>query len=270
MLTILQYIRNSVMLMLSLLCISGCGHDYDHESIRPYWQNMPEIKQSIRKYFVQWDPQNPSPDASELAGLESFLSSIKSLTDGNIYIEYFPLEMNGIDMPGASQAAFLAESIRTHFNLGAHQVKVIRAGRGSKPGRNSRGGCDPDGGGSVPGVNVVVDNYSMRLPNCDNTQPFGDISHVPITTFGCVTNRNLAIMIDNPKDLVNQRLNDPAPSYTLPQIYPRHYVGINPGSGGNMGNTNSGTGATSGGMGSGGMGSGGMGSGGMGSSGSFY
>lgn len=221
------------------LLISGCGHDYE-EAARPMWDNYAQVRQKMRTFFVPWNPKYSQPSRKMILALEEFLQSLGNLSGDDIYVEYFaPSNLDRAPIPGESEAKFLAESIRTHFNL-TSQVKVVQASDYSAKNNDA---CGHD----HQGLMIVVDRYELRLPNCDNyDQPFGDASHVQDYKLGCANNRNLAMMISNPKDLINQRLPDLPPSYPLLNIVERNRQTT---TGSNV-NTSSSSGGGSGSMGS--------------------
>lgn len=121
----------------------------------------------------------------------------------------------------AGLAAFLAEAkVRpgAHLYLAAAPGDRLAAARIDRLTQDlARRGIAaealPPASGVAPDhVLVLVDRYVATAPACPNwtKNPISDHNNEPASNFGCATATDLALMIDDPRDLVIGRTLDPA------------------------------------------------------------
>lgn len=174
--------------------LGGCAGMQDRDMTHAVTVSAEKRAQAETVYFnhaVVFPADGARPYAREIDRLGRFVDRIRPNVTDRIVVATNPASDDKVT---ARRLALIGKALRE---------------RGLEP--ESRRMADVgEGGGQPPGVDEVViqvERYAVRVPGCpDWSRPtIGGFSNLPSSNFGCANQVNLALMVDDPRDLVHGR-----------------------------------------------------------------
>lgn len=172
-----------------LVALAACGLEKGPPRQMAPDSNRVQVERMLYRHVVDFPAQARRPGESERRALQRFLGETGADRDATVVVT-----------AGAGEAAQAR---------GQSVVRMLRR-MGFRP-RPADPLLDPKPAARGQ-VLVRVARYHAIPPECpDYTRPrVGDVYNLPSSNFGCATNRNLGLMVSNPRDLLRGRDLAPA------------------------------------------------------------
>jgi len=187
----------------ALAACGTTGTDKTELALSPT-QQFP-LKATTAPTGIQLQPHAKGLSAAQMDGLRGLVSDWRQAGDGMIVVE-----IPACACDDAAQAGYDAYDALQAMGVPERSIRLL--------------GYETNPGGPI---RVSYQRVRANIEKCNES--WGDLtktgSNRPYANFGCVTNSNIAAMIDNPADILRPRTSDPASSQRRDVVIERYRAG---------------------------------------------
>ena len=170
-----------------------------------------EVERAQYRHTIRFATNSAEISAMEQERLLTFLRTVAPTAQDTVIVEGHADE-RATDLYNIELASHRITSVSDFLSgHGLGNVPLQSAAFGERV--PAAAGSDPDAWQRNRRVELVLERHLVRLPPCpDWSRESGgpDYSNLPGSNFGCATQTNLGLMIDNPSDLARGRKLAPA------------------------------------------------------------